>query len=111
MSFAKNFGSKYCNKFLSKGISAFKRIKNTASKFNQSKYGKLLRKQEAEFGKIAGKIIVQKSEEATGGLIGSTIADRITSLKVKPQEEIEKEQEMIIPPEKRQQIINYLRLF
>ena len=52
--------------------------------------------------------------DATGDLdkkIGSKIVDKITSLKVKPQEEIEKEQEIIIPPEKRQQIINDLRLF
>ena len=40
MSFAKNFRSKYGKKFLSKGISASKRIKDTASKFNQTKYGK-----------------------------------------------------------------------
>ena len=55
MSFAKDFGSKYGKKFLNKGISASKRIKNTASKFNQSKYGNILKKQGAEFGKIAGK--------------------------------------------------------
>ena len=55
MSFAKDFGSKYGKKFLNKGISASKRIKNTASKFNQSKYGNILKKQRAEFGKIAGK--------------------------------------------------------
>ena len=36
VSFAKNFVSKYGKKFLNKGISASKRIKNTASKFNQS---------------------------------------------------------------------------
>ena len=54
-SFAKNFESKYGKKFLNKGISASKRIKNTASKFNQSKYGKLLKNQGTEFGKIAGK--------------------------------------------------------
>ena len=65
----------------------------------------------AEFGKIAGKKIVQKSAEATGDLTGTKIADKITSLKVKPQEEIEDEQEIIIPPEKRLQIINDLRLF
>ena len=47
-SFAKNFGSKYGKKFLNGGISASKRIKdtgnfikNSASKFNQSKYGKM----------------------------------------------------------------------
>ena len=35
MSFAKNFGSKYGKKSLSKAISACRRIKDTASKFNQ----------------------------------------------------------------------------
>ena len=55
MSFAKNFGSKYGKKFLNKRISASKRIKNTASKFNQSKYSNILRNQGSEFGKIAGK--------------------------------------------------------
>ena len=62
MSFAKNFGSKYDKKFLNKGISASKRIKDTgnfiknlASKFNQCKYGKVLKNQGTEFGKIAGK--------------------------------------------------------
>ena len=112
MSFAKNFGSKYGKKFLNKGISASKRIKDTASKFNQSKYGKMLKSQGSEFGKIAGKKILTKSAEATGDLIGSKIADKITSLTVKnkPQEIIE-EEEIIIPPEKRQQILDGLRLF
>ena len=41
MSFAKNFGSKYGKKFFNKGISALKRIKDTASKSNQSKYGNI----------------------------------------------------------------------
>ena len=113
MSFAKNFESKYGKKFLNKGISASKRIKNTASKVNQSEYGNILKKQGSEFGKIAGKKIVQKSAKAAGDFIGSKIADKITSLKVKekPQEEIEEEQEIVIPPKKRQQIINDLRLF
>ena len=62
MSFAKNFGSKYGKKFLNKGISASKRIKdtgnfikNSASKFNQNKYGKMLKSQGTKFGKRAGK--------------------------------------------------------
>ena len=55
MSFGKNLGSKYGTKILNKGISASKRIKNTASKFNQSKYGKILENQKSEFSKIAGK--------------------------------------------------------
>ena len=55
MSFAKNFGGKYGKKFLDKGFSASKRIKDTASRFNQTKYGKVLKNQGTEFGKIAGK--------------------------------------------------------
>ena len=47
MSYAKNFGSKYGKTFLSKGISASKRI-NTAGKFlqnlAQNKYGQVLKK-------------------------------------------------------------------
>ena len=96
--FAKNFGSKYGKKFLNKELSTSKRIKNTASKFNQSKYGNILRSQGSEFGKIAGTKIVQKSTEATGDLIGSKIADKINSLKDKSKKLIEKEQEIIIPP-------------
>ena len=120
MIFAKNFGSKYGKKFLNKGKTASKRIKdtenfikNSASKFNQSKYGKVLKNQGSEFGNIAGKIILTKSAEATGDLI----ADKITSFKSKSQEKIEserfpeEEEEIIIPPEKRQQILDDLRLF
>ena len=44
MSFAKKCESKYRKKFLNKGISASKRIKNVATKLNQSKYGKILKK-------------------------------------------------------------------
>ena len=54
MSFAQNLGSKYGKEFLNKGISASKRIEDTASKFNQIKYGKVLKNQGSEFGKIAG---------------------------------------------------------
>ena len=64
MTFAKNFGSEYGKKFLNQGISASKRIKDTgnfikksASKFNQGKYGKVLKSQGTGFGKIAGKNI------------------------------------------------------
>ena len=120
MSFAKNFGSKYGKKFLNKGISASKRTKDTAFKFDQSKYEKMLKikdlakglkNQGSEFGRIAGKKILTKFAEAMGDLIGSKIADKITSLKVKdkPQETIE--EEIIIPSEKRQQILDDLRLF
>ena len=109
MSFAKNLGSKYGEKFLNKGISASKRIKdtgnfikNSACKFNPSKYGKILKNQGSEFGKVAGKRILTKSAEATGALIGSKIADKITSIKVKDKpHEIIEEEEIIIPPEKK----------
>ena len=124
MSFAKNFGCKYGKKFLNKGISASKRIKdtenfikNSASKCNQSKYGKVLKNQGSEFGKIAGKKILTKSEEATGDLIGSKNEDKITSCKSTPEEKIdserfpEEEEEIIIPQEKIQQILDDLRLF
>ena len=69
--------------------------------------------QGSEFAKTAGKRIVQKSAEATGDLIGNKIADKITSLgKSKNKEkETNEEEEIIISPEKRQQIINNLRLF
>ena len=132
MSFAKNFGSKYGKKFLNKEISFSNRIKdtgnfikNSASKFNESKYGKMLKTKDLakglenqgnQFGKIAGKKILTKSAEATGDLIGSKIEDKITSFKSKPQEKIESErfrekEEIIIPPEKRQQTLSDLRLF
>ena len=102
MSFAKNFGSKYGKKFLNKEISASKLIKdtgnfikNSVSKFNQSKYGKILKNQGGDFSKMAGKKIVQISAEAIGDLIGSKIAGRITSLKIKPQEITEEEETII----------------
>ena len=61
--------------------------------------------------KIASKKVVQKTADLIGNkiagdLIGNKIADKITSIG-KPKE-IE---EIYIPPEKRQQIINDLRLF
>ena len=65
--------------------------------------------------KPGSKIVVQKTAEATGDLIGSKIADKITSVgktKTKEREdETNKKQEICIPPEKRQQIIDDLRLF
>ena len=106
MSFAKNFGFKYGQKFLSKEISASKRIKDAPSKFNQSKYGKMLKNQRSEFGKIAGKKILTKSTEATGDLIGSKVADKITFFISKLQEKIESErfpeveEEKMTPPVK-----------
>ena len=40
---------------MSKGISASKRIKDSTSKFNQSKYGKILEKEGSKFLKTSGQ--------------------------------------------------------
>ena len=73
------------------------------------------KKQGSEFAKIACKKILTRSAEATGDLIGNKITDKITSLgksKNKEKEtEINETEEIIIPPEKRQQIIDDSRLF
>ena len=72
----------------------------------------MLKKQRSKFGKIAGKKILTKSAEATEDLIRSNIADKIIALKVKKkQQEIIEKEEIIIPPDKRQQILDDLRLF
>ena len=89
-----------------------------ARKFGD-KYGRNLmdnaKKQGINFAKTACKKIVQKSAEATGDLIGNEIADKITSLgksKNKEKEsEINEVKEIYIPPKKKQQIIDDLRLF
>ena len=61
--------------------------------------------------KTASKQVVQKTAEATGDLIGNKIADKITSLgKTKSKEKEDERQEIYIPPEKRQQIIDDFRL-
>ena len=69
-----------------------------------------------DFAKIAGKKVLTKSEEATGDLIGNKIADSITkNARNKEQKKddriMEETQEIIIPPEKREQIIRDLKLF
>ena len=61
--------------------------------------------------KIVSKQVVKKNAEATGDLIRNTIANEITSLgKTKSKEKEDKRQDIYIPPEKRQQIIDDLRL-
>ena len=60
----------------------------------------------------ASKWVVQKTAEATGDLIGNKIVDKITSIgKSKEKEKTEKAEEIYIPPEKRQQITDDLKLF
>ena len=62
--------------------------------------------------KTASKKVVQKTTEATGDMIRSKIADKINSLdKTNSKEKEDERQEIYIPPEKRQQIIDDLRLF
>ena len=90
LSFTKNVGNKYGKKLM-----------DTATKTGMDE------------AKIASKRVVQKTAEPTGDLIGKKIADKITSIgkpKQKPKTK-EKPQEIHIPPEKRQQIIDDLRLF
>ena len=63
--------------------------------------------------KTASKRLVQKTAEATGDLIGNKIADKITSLgktKNNGKEKVKEEQEIYIPPKKRQHFIDDLRL-
>ena len=62
------------------------------------------------------KRLVQKTAEATGDLIGNKITDKITSIgkpkeKEKRRENTKEREEIYISPEKRQQIIDDLRLF
>ena len=69
-----------------------------------------------DFAKIAGKKVLTKSAEATGDLIGNKIADRIIkSTRNKAQKEddriMEETPEILIPPEKREQMIRDLKLF
>ena len=62
--------------------------------------------------KVTSKRVVQKTAEATGDLIGKKISDNITSLgKTKSKEKEDERQEIYIPSDKRQQIIDDLRLF
>ena len=112
MSFAKNIENKYGRKIFDKGIDVGKSMKKNNGK-------KLLDKSldvGKDFAKRAGKKVLTKSAEATGELIGNKIADRITkSTRNKAQKEddriMEETQELIIAPEKREQIIRDLKLF
>ena len=69
-----------------------------------------------DFAKIAGKKVLTKSAEATGDLIGNKIADRITKNASNKEQKkndriMEETQGIIIPPEKRGQIVKDLKLF
>ena len=80
------------------------------------KYGKKLMDTATKIGidaaKTVSKRVVQKTAEATGDLIWNKIADKITSIgKPKVKEKAKDIEEIHIPPEKRQKIIDGLRLF
>ena len=83
LSFARKFGDKHGKKLM-----------DTATKTG------------TDAAKTASKRVVQETAEATADLVGNKIADKITTLG-KPKE-IE---EIYIPPQKRQQIIDDLILF
>ena len=89
LSFARKFGNKYSKKLI-----------DTATKTG------------IDAAKTVSKRVVQKTPEATGDLTGNKIADKITSIgKTKEKEKINKPEEIYIPLEKRQQIIDDLKLF
>ena len=73
-------------------------------------------KTEIDAAKTSSKRVVQKTAEATGNLIRNKIADKITSTGKTESKGKEKEdetndiEEIYIQPEKKQQIIDVLRL-
>ena len=77
-----------------------------ARKFGD-RYGKKLMDTATKTGMDAAKNV---SKRVVQDLIGNKIADKITSIG-KPKEKTKKVEEIYIPPEKRQQIIDDLKLF
>ena len=73
-----------------------------------NRFGDKLLKQGQETAKIVGKRALNKTAEATGDLIGNKIADKITGQT--KQASTEPLKQVQIPSEKRQQIIDELRL-
>ena len=121
MSFARDIGNKYGRKIFDKSLHA--KVLGSAvdvGKSMKKKYGKRILNNSLSagkyFDKITGKKVLTKSAEATGDMIGNKLADRMTkSTRNKAQKEddriVEETQEIIIPPEKREQIIRDLKLF
>ena len=93
----------FCHLLENLGISVDKKLIDTSAKTG------------IDAAKPAFKKIVQKTAESTGYLIGNKISDKITSIgKTKTKEkkdETNSTEEVYIPPEKRQQIIDDLKLF
>ena len=85
-----------------------------------NKYGQKLvhtvKKSATDEIKTASKRAIQKTAEATGGLIGNKIADKIASVSKKKSNndnnnvELATSKKRYISPEERQQIIDELRL-
>ena len=96
------------------GANAVKKIGDKYGK-NLMDTAKKKKKTGLDPAKTAYKRVVQKTAEATGDLISNKIADQINSLRKSKNKEQENEtnevEEIYIPPEKRQQIIDDLRLF
>ena len=89
MSFARKFGGK-----------GSKKVMDVATKTG------------IDAAKTVSKRLVKKTAEATGDWIGNKIADKITSIgKPKEKEKSKEIEEIYISSEKRQQIIDDLRLF
>ena len=100
LSFAKNMGKNLSNKYGQKLLDSAKKSTTYAIK-------------------TASKRAIQKTAEATGDLIGNKIADKITSVSKKSSKELPNDETDVervnpkkryISPEKRQQIIDQLRL-
>ena len=99
LSFAKNIGKSLSNKYGQKLLDSAKKSTTDAIK-------------------TVSKRVTQKATEATGDLIGNTIADKITSVSKKSSNnnnndedlELTTHKKRYISPEERQQIINELRL-
>ena len=59
--------------------------------------------------KIASKKVLHKAIEVTGELIGNKIADKIAKPKPVSDENLRDAEEIIIPPEKREEVLNKLK--
>ena len=99
LSFAKNMGKSWSNKYGQKLLDTAKKSTTDAIK-------------------TASKRAIQKTAEATGDLIGNKIADKITTVSKKPSNnndnnkdlELTTHKKRYISPEERQQIIDELIL-
>ena len=105
LSFAKNIGTH-----------ATKVAKNTSNKYSQ-KFVDSAKKSTPDAIKTASKRAIQKTAEGTGDLVGNKIADKITKSSNTSQNVLKTDEneakipkERYISPEKRQQIIDDLRL-